>query len=256
MNKQNRFIVITPCYNVEPYVQQNVCMNKFQTYKNVLYVYIDDNSKDTTYSTLKNLTEGDSRFLILQNTKGGSQAKTYMFGVEYLEENDLIEEDDVIVEVDGDDWLSSVFAFEYLNAIYQKESVWMTYGQYQKYPTGEVGGHYHQEINQAIDNANLHRIYAFPYSHLKTYKYWLFNKIDRKDLIDPQTGEYYSAAWDHVLCFPMVEMAGKEHTFMSEDILYILNRSEDLNNESKTRLDYQKSVEAAVRNLSPYSKLK
>jgi len=230
-------------------------MNKFQTYKNCLYVYIDDCSKDTTYSTLKNLSEGDSRFSILQNGEGGSQAKTYMFGIEYLEKNNLIKDHDIIVEIDGDDWLSSVFVFDYLNDIYQDENIWMTYGQYQIYPTGKVGGHYHQEINKSIDDANLHRKYPFPYSHLKTYKYWLFNKINRQHLIDLETQEYFSAAWDHVLCLPMVEMAGKKHTVMCEDILYILNRSEDLNNESKTRLNHQKNIEASIRNLSPYTKL-
>lgn len=254
--KQNKFIIITPCYNVEPYVQQNVYVNKFQSYKNALYVYIDDNSKDTTYTTLKNLTQEDKRFLILQNEKGGSQAKAYMYGIEYLEKNNLVSNDDIIVEIDGDDWLSSVFVLDYLNALYQREDIWMTYGQYQIYPTGKVGGHYHQEINQSISDSNLHRKYAFPYSHLKTYKYWLLNSIDRKDLINPETGEYFSAAWDHVLCFPMVEMAGKEHTYMCDDILYILNRSEDLNNESKLRLDHQKGIEAAVRNLTPYAKIK
>jgi hypothetical protein len=54
----------------------------------------------------------------------------------------------------------------------------------------------------------------------------------------------------------MIEMAGKEHTFMCPGILYILNRSEDLNNESKTRLNYQKQIEEVVRNLPAYSRIK
>ena len=69
---RNRFIVITTCYNVEPYIQMNVYVNKFQTYQDVLYVYVDDNSKDTTYDTIQSLIKDDNRFLLIKNTNNGS----------------------------------------------------------------------------------------------------------------------------------------------------------------------------------------
>lgn len=251
---RNKFIVITTCYNVEPYIQMNVYMNKFQTYQDVLYVYVDDNSKDTTYKTIQNLTKDDNRFLLIKNTDNGSQGKSFMYAINYLEQNNLILDRDIIVEVDGDDWLSSPFVLEYLNQIYQYPSIWMTYGQYQIYPTGQTGGHYDMHIDDNVDKHNKHRLVEFPYSHLKTYKYWLFNKIDRNDLIDPNTGEIFSAAWDHALCLPMVEMAGKQHIYRFDEILYILNRSEELQNEGRTRSNVQKEVERRCRQQKSYSK--
>lgn len=65
---------------------------------------------------------------------------------------------------------------------------------------------YTMDIHDQVDVQNLHRYNAFPYSHLKTYKYWLLNKIDRTHLLDPATGNPFDAAWDHALCLPMVEM--------------------------------------------------
>lgn len=251
----NRFIVITTCYNVEPYIRMNFYMNKFQTHENVLFVYVDDNSKDTTLQTLKELTLNDSRFLVIQNNDNGSQAKAYMYAIDYLEKNNLVQDEDIIVEVDGDDWLSSNFVLSYLNQIYQDENIWMTYGHYQEYPSGNLGGHFYMHIHDEVDQNNVHRYNAFPYSHLKTYKYWLLNKVNRQQLIDPVTNQLFSAAWDHALCLPMVEMAGKRHIHRCDDILYILNRHDDLQNESKTRHEEQKQIEMRIRHMPIYNKL-
>ena len=67
----------------------------------------------------------------------------------------------------------------------------MTYGQYQMYPKGNLGGHYDMNIDPEIDRKNDYRKYPFPFSHLKTFKYWLFNKIDRKDFIDSTTNDIW-----------------------------------------------------------------
>ena len=252
---KNKFIIITTCYNVMPYLEMNIQMNKYQSYSDVLFVYVDDKSKDSSYNTLLEQTKEDDRFLIIQNPNNGSQAKAFMYAIEHLENNNLIQDEDIIVEVDGDDWLSSPFVLDYLDRIYQNKDIWMTYGQYQMWPTGQVGGHFNMEILDQVDNQNAHRQVAFPYSHLKTYKYWLLNKIDRNDLIDPTTGELFSAAWDHALCISMVEMAGKKHIFRCPDILYILNRHEELQNEGKLRMGEQKTVEGRVRQQKVYDRL-
>ena len=186
---KNRFIIITTCYNVSPYLEHNITLNKFQSHNNCLFIYVDDNSTDNSYDTLISLTKEDDRFVVLKNTNNGSQAKSYMHAIDHLEKNNLIYPEDIIVEVDGDDWLSSTFVLEYLDEIYQNPKTWMTYGQYQEWPSGEVGGHFSMSINDEVDKSNQHRKCPFPYSHLKTYKYWLFNKIDRQDLIDPTTNE-------------------------------------------------------------------
>ena len=253
--KNNKFIIITTCYNVSPYLEHNITVNKFQSYTNNLFVYVDDQSKDNSYDILKSLTKDDDRFIVIQNPNNGSQAKAYMYAIKYLEQNQLIDDEDIIVEIDGDDWLSSTFVLEYLNEIYQNPEIWMTYGQYQMWPNAQLGGHFNMEIHDGVDQENLHRKYPFPYSHLKTYKYWLFNKINRDDLIDPTTKELYAAAWDHVLCLPMVEMAGKKHIHRCNDVLYILNRHEELQNEGKARPTLQKETEARCRQGKVYNKI-
>jgi glycosyltransferase involved in cell wall biosynthesis len=252
----NRFIIITPAYNVSNWISLNLEITKHQSYKNFLHVVVNDKSTDGTLEEIQKHQHENLLVLSTPEGRGRSQGDTYLYAIEYLEANNLINDEDVIVEVDADDWLSSTFVLYYLDQAYKNKDVWMTYGQYVKYPTGEVGGHYQSEIWDQVDAANTHRQAPFPYSHLKTYKYWLLNKIDRNDLIDPRTNKVFASAWDHVLCLPMVEMAGKAHIQICRDILYVLNRSEDLQNESKISLDSQKQAEYLVRSKRPYQKLK
>lgn len=252
---KNKFVIISTCYNVSDWVSINIETLKYQSYKNFIAVYSNDNSKDNTKQKIINHIDNDSRFFCIDTTNGGSQYKAFFSAIEYLENNNLISDEDIIVEIDGDDWLSSVFVLEYLKNIYNSQKYWMTYGQYQIYPSGNLGGHYNMEISDEVDKQNLHRYYPFPYSHLKTYKYHLYKKIDKKDLIDPRTNDYFKYAFDHGLCIPMVEMAGKSRIYRCDDILYVLNRSEELKNEGKLKTSEQKETENLIRKGKVYKKL-
>lgn len=249
----NKFITISTCYNVSPYIEFNVMVNKYQSHPNRLHVYVDDQSTDGTYESLLSLTKGLDNFLVIRNENNGSSTKAFMCAIEYLEKNNLIQDEDIIVEVDGDDWLASTFVIQYLDQIYQQKHIWLTYGQYQKWPTGELGGHWNMRLSD-FPTQQLRQV-PFAYSHLRTFKYWLFNKIDRNDFINPETKDYFSATWDLASGFPLVEMAGNKHIHRCDDVLYILNRAEDLQNEGKTRTKLQKQIETIIRSKQPYNQL-
>lgn len=249
---QNKFIIITTCYNVAKWLPINIQMMKYQSYENFQCILVDDKSTDNTTETIFKHVDNDPRFQYLLNSNNGSQAKAYMHGIEYLEKHNLISDDDIIVEVDGDDWLASNFVLQYLNIIYQNPKVLMTYGDYLIYPAAQPGGHVNMDLSQSNND---YRRTPFAYSHLKTYKYKVFNKINRDDLIDPNTNEYYSAAWDHVLCMPMVEMSGIDRIVKTKDFLYILNRHTELQNEGTVNVDKQKRIEQEIRNKKPYERI-
>jgi len=251
--KQNKFIIVTTSWNVRDWLPINLSTMMFQSYKNWQCIFIDDHSTDGSFEFAAEFTKHDERFTVMRTRsartgQGGATLAALEKGVE-------LNDDDIIVEVDGDDWLSSVFVLEYLNQIYQNPDIWMTHGQYQMYPTGQVGGHWNAAINSEVDENNLHRVNPFPYSHLKSYKAWLYKKIRKEDLIDPKTQEIWKSAWDHALCIPMVEMAGKKHVHKCDDILYVLNRSDELQNEGKTRTNEQKECESRIRQMPKYDKV-
>lgn len=249
---KNRFIVIVTTYNVVDWITMNITMIKYQSFTNWKCLIVDDGSTDGTYETLLTLTQNDNNFQVIQ-TEDYEQGQ----GAAYLKaiKSFIFEKEDIIVEVDGDDWLSSCFVLAYLDQVYRQESIWMTYGQYQEYPLGNLGGHYQMYLDNAVDSTNTYREAPFPYSHLKTYKYHLLERVRERDLIDPLTRKPWNKAWDHALCLPMVEMAGKNRIYRCEDILYTLNRSDSLQNEGKNSHRLQKEVEQRIRTQKRYSRL-
>ena len=248
---KNKFIVISTVYNKEKWIGFNVNSIKQQSYENFIAAYAYDESQDKTIWELYRSISQDERFHIITNKDKDSQISNFMYCYNKLKERNLISPDDIIVEVDADDWLLHPFVFDYLNQAYQDPNVWMTYGHYIEYPSGKTGGHFHMHLS---DENNVREI-PFAYSHLKTYKAWLFDRVPREYLIDPRTGKYWKTTADFAMCMPMVEMAGKERIIRFDQPVYVYNTSDDLGSESKTNLAAQKEAERLIRQFKPLEKL-
>ena len=104
-------------------------------------------------------------------------------------------------------------------------------------------------LEDEVDRLNAYRQAPFAYSHLRTYKAWLLDKLDDKDLINPKTGKHFGITGDFALCFPMVELVGKKHIRRINEPIYVLNRHDELQNESKTDEKWQKECEAIIRSM-------
>lgn len=248
---ENKFILISTVYNKEKWISFNVNSVKQQSYKNFLAAYAYDVSQDKTIWELYRSISQDERFHIITNEDKDSQISNFMYCYNKLKERNLINPDDIIVEVDADDWLLHPFVFDYLNQAYQDPNVWMTYGHYIEYPSGKTGGHFYMHL----PDSNNVRQNPFAYSHLKTYKAWLFDKIPRDYLIDPRTGKYWKTTADFAMCMPMVEMAGKDRIIRFDQPVYVYNTSDDLGSESMTNLAAQKEAEQLIRQFKPLERL-
>jgi glycosyltransferase involved in cell wall biosynthesis len=255
MEKQNRFIIISTVYNKSKWVRFNVNSIKQQSYSNYLAVYGYDKSTDDTLEHLTDAVKDEPKFSVFHNPNPGCFLNCFMGTYKHLKETGQIQPDDIIVEIDGDDWLLHPFVLQYLNQIYQQDNIWMSYGQYIHYPSGELGGHYHLHLDSQVDATNSYRMYTFPYSHLKTYKAFLLDQVTDADLIDPETGNYFNAAADFALCMPLVEMAGKSRIFRVDEPLYVYNISEDLESETNNRVELQKQIEMRIRQIKPKARL-
>lgn len=252
---QNKFVIITTCYNKGKWIEYNINSVKQQSYQNYKAYYGYDTSTDDTLAHLTKATKEDDRFTVIHNTNPGCFLNNYMHVYRHLKANGLIEPQDIIVEIDGDDWLLHCFVLQHLNEVYQNPDIWMSYGQYIHYPSGEVGGHFDLELSSVVDEANVYRLSQFPYSHLKTYKAFLVDNLTDEDLIDPTTGKYFNAAADFALCMPLVEMAGIKRIHRCSEVLYVYNTSADLESETNNRTALQKEVEWRIRNIKPKQRL-
>lgn len=238
------FKIIVPLYNVEKWIDKCLYSIKLQNYKNFQCVVIDDISTDNTLKKIEKIISGDSRFLLVKNSQKKLALKNIYDGINISNPN----EEDVIVTVDGDDWLANANVLTTLNREYQKHDCWMTYGSYIEYPTGMVGKFSKQIPSDVIRN-RLFRNHEWCSSHLRTFKYHLWNKIKEEDLLDSH-GNFYEMAWDLSFMFPMLEMSGKKSHYIN-DILYVYNVSNPLNDHKKDN-HLQRSLEVEIRTKDRY----
>jgi len=243
----NHFKIVIPFYNVEKWIK--ICLRsvKAQTYDNFQCILLDDMSTDGTAEIVREEIGDDPRFIFVQCQEKAYALKNIYDGIK-LSEPDA---EDIIVTLDGDDWLSRKDVLHTLNQIYQNADCRMTYGSYAEYPGGKKGKFAKQIPPTWIQQSILRRA-PWQASHLRTFKHDLWRRIDVKDLQDTD-GNFYRMAWDLAFMFPMLEMAGPKSHYVSEP-LYVYNVANPLN-DHKIDNELQIRTEAEIRQKPPYATL-
>ena len=210
-------VILTTTYNCENYVERSLMSIMSQRYDDFKCYITDDLSTDRTVEVIKKTISNDPRFVLIQNTKKMYQPGNY----DQIIRGMNIKDDEICVEVDGDDWLPNSNVFGTLAEIYSDPNVWMTSGSF-KYHDGRPG------FAQEPHSFNQVRTLTFTLSHMRTWRSWLWKRIDPKDLKD-ENGEYWSVAGDLSFMYPMFEMSGPDHFKFIKDILYVYNESNPIN---------------------------
>lgn len=243
----NKFIIIVPFYNVKKWIKYNIASIKKQNYSNFKCVLIDDISTDNTCEIVEKMISNDSRFILIKNNKKKLALQNIYEGLKLANPS----QEDIIITLDGDDWFNNSNVLSYLNNFYNQEDCWLTYGSYIEFPSGKKGK-FAKQIPQYIIDTQSYRKYEWCASHLRTFKYHLWSKIKKEDLLDKQ-GNFYKMAWDLSFMFPMLEMAGNKSRYIKE-ILYVYNLDNPLN-DHKTDNKYQISLEMEIRNKRKYKEV-
>ena len=246
MGKSNHFKIIVPFYNVEKWIKVCIRSLKAQTHTNFQCVLIDDLSTDSTEEIIKKEISGDERFALVRPETKSYALKNIYEGIAYSKPD----AEDIIVTLDGDDWLAGPDVLKILNDRYNETDCWITYGSYAEYPSGTRGKFARQIPPEFITTASL-RKQPWMSSHMRTFKYALWTNIKKRDLLDSE-GNFYRMAWDLAFMFPMLEMAGLKSQYI-EDILYIYNVSNPLN-DHKVDNTYQRELEHQIRSKAPYNR--
>ena len=235
-------IILTTAYNCEKYVEKSLFSIMSQRYKDFTCYITDDMSTDNTVSIVHETIKNDSRFILIEN-----QSKLYQPGnYDQIINSKNIDDDEICVEVDGDDLLSDSNVFTRINEVYKDPNVWMTSGSF-KYHDGRDG--FANPPTQFTDI----RKQTFTLSHLRTWKSWLWKKIKEEDLKD-ENGNYWNVAGDLSFMFPMFEMSGEEHYRFLPNINYIYNESNPIN-DHKVNMSNVINTVNKIRNKKPYTKL-
>ena len=235
-------IILTTTYNCAPYVERSLLSIMSQRFKDFTCYITDDLSTDNTREVIKKTIEGDSRFILIENHIKLYQPGNYDQIINWRS----IPGEEICIEVDGDDWLPDSNVFTRINEVYKDENVWMTSGSFKN--TRGMTGFASQP--SSFDNI---RHQTFTLSHLRTWKSWLWKKINQEDLRDEE-GNYWKVAGDLAFMFPMFEMSGEEHYRFLPNINYVYNETNPL---SDHKVDLNATIVLAnkIRNKPEYKKL-
>ena len=159
--------IVTTCYNCEEFIEECIRSVLLQEYDEWEMYIFDDASTDNSIQVAENTIDGDPRIKIIKNSRnmGAVYNKTFSFV-----KNCSPDDEDIIVMLDGDDWLASQNVFSKLNDIYNKEQCLMTYGSYVEYPS-KLRGKFAKKIPDHIVKDNSYRQQEWMSSHLRTFKY-------------------------------------------------------------------------------------
>ncbi len=222
----NKFIIVVPVYNGEKWIEHCLDSIMTQDYSNFDVIVIDDCSDDNTWDLIK----GFDCKRIRNDKRNGSALENIIKGIKWLSDGPM----DIIVTVDGDDYLADKTVLTYLNEVYQGD-IWLTYGSFlplsgrfkntcQNLAKAKTPCKEGYLVEVSLTPQTYRKSGLWFTSHLRTFRRWLWDKIDDKDLRD-EGGEYFKVAWDLAFMYPMIEMAGRHIKFIDR-ILYMYN---DLN---------------------------
>src|SRR5690606_2783848 len=181
------------------------------------------------YLVKKYVTEHElwEKFNLIQQIKHNYQCCGRYMG--YM----LTDDDEIICNVDGDDWLYDIDnehqfrAFEYINDLYKQQNVWSSYGCYYLYPDMnwmETKSVYPSHI---IDNKK-YRLHNYLCCHLRTGFGGLYKNIKLSDIINLEyDNNFITTCTDISVQYPVLEMAGNKHANVLKP-MYVYNKENSM----------------------------
>jgi len=216
------FKIIVPFYNAANFLEQCINSAITQKYPNYKVIFIDDASTDNSWDLLPHSNEIT---ICIKNEKNVTALPNIHKAImEYCEPNDIV------VLLDGDDWLPNKNVLKILNENYCRNDCWITYGQ-ASWTDGRRG--FASEYSQ-IEFDNLRKA-NFRISHIRTFKAGLYQKIKEQDsdfsCLKDKNGDFYRMTYDVAIMWPIMEMAGLSRVKFIDEILYIYNRNNPISDD-------------------------
>ena len=240
-----RFKIVVPSFNSVDYLPKTLRSIEMQNYKNFDVCVIDDGS---TFKKQREIIEeccsrNNWKSIYHEKNCGALQGLVEAIALHQCED------DDVIVVIDGDDWLAHENVLQKLHDYYQQD-IYMTWGQCEIYPPGKTPMRYAQPVPDMVIDQQLYRDLPFVFWHPATFKYFLWRHIKPEDLRD-ENGKYFQILKDKATLFPMLEMCGYKKKYIDET-LYIYNLENPLNDYAGTDPDEFKRVDRLIQSKQRY----
>lgn len=167
----------------------------------VTHCVVDDASTDGTREKIKKWLEDhpDHRVdLVARETRRGGTFNT-------IDGLRRASDDDIVIELNGDDWLPDAGVLAFLNKVYQSQEVWMTYNTLRQ-SDGTITIQLPPPASVRRDRS--YRRAPWSTSHLHSFRRPLLDHVPDDEFIDEATGDFLESADDVALYLRMLELAG------------------------------------------------
>ncbi len=222
-----------------------------QTYSNYRIYLIDDcqdNAFEATHNLVASLGFPASRVSLIVSKKKAYPLLSRCIAYETMVAN----RSDVVIHLDGDDFLTRPDVFIYLDSLYSGTSTKLTHGGSITVTTpiehyGKAGQCLHSVFSETwrsvdwcyktqnptrklekegriIDSLNKENLESFPWGHmhLRSHRYYLWEEIDKSHFVFEE--EYLKAATDMAIFLPMLVKVDSNEIFYIDRIVHAYSR--------------------------------
>lgn len=248
VKKQIEFAVVIPSYNNEKWVLRNLYSVFNQSYPHWEIYYVNDCSKDFTGEMTEAIIREagfEDKCTVIHNTERCGKLANFYNVIQ------TIAPEKVIVEIDGDDCLAHSEVLKMLAELYSSEDVWLTYGNFVHFP-GFRKGFCAEFPKQVIQDCSFRYYEKYITHHLRTFYAKLFHQIKKDDVLIK--GIFFPMAGDLAYMFPMLELASLDHFRAIDDVMYVYNVGNPIN-DYKVNRTFQVRLDRHIRSLPRYRPL-
>ena len=193
-----KFVFLIPAYNCKKEIKQTLMSVFAQSYDNWRVIFIDDVSTDGTGEYVAKISQAydmcEKVNIIKREEKYGEVRNT-------ISELASIEDDEIVVRLDGGDWLTDNDTLAMLCQIYTIHNAAVVYTQ-QRWAFTDVN------ISGQIELQSGETIYEHPWvsSHLKTFKAKDLKAVPLNNFFD-EDGKWIMIACDQAVFLPLIHLA-------------------------------------------------
>ena len=192
------FVFIMPAYNGARWIRRIFDSIKSQNYKNYRIIYVDDCSDDNTVKELQ-AYKGQNPTMNIQTIH--NQTRQWPAYSRYIAARQTYDHE-VIIFLDGDDWLVDDNCLQTLNTVYQNPNIYATFGSMENAPWQfKKWKKYNRQVINDGEGA------YFP--HLRTTRSQIVKAIPPY-YMQTETSEWLHVCTDVALFMAVIEAVGSD----------------------------------------------
>jgi glycosyltransferase involved in cell wall biosynthesis len=243
------FKIVINCGPCEDFVGTCLASVKEQTWADWQAFVTIDRCGDDSYRRAVAAAGDDPRFLIHRN-----ETRRYsMCNLIQAIRRSNAEPEDVIANLDGDDWFCDPNALRKIAEAYEGSGCWMTYGSWLSNVEGPGGSHNGKWPAYPDGDVDFRR-HRFLGTAPRTWKKWLWDHLEDADLRG-DSGEYVRVSEDQMVMIPLLEMASTARAKHIPDPIMIYNKLVKYRHDDSIAAEGLRNGERIDRR-PPYRRLK